>query len=65
MEADVANGVEDTEILMASYKDNFLKVNTGYLIQVVRFIYVPRKSCSITLWLQGRKEFQDGGWLGL
>ena len=48
-EADVASGVEDTKILMASYEDNTSQDKTGYLIQIVRFMYILRKSCSITL----------------
>jgi len=42
-EADVASDMEDTEILMASYKDNTSQGKTRYLIQVERFMYIPRK----------------------
>ena len=42
-EANVASDVEDTEILMASYKDNTSQGKTGYLIQVERFMYIPKK----------------------
>ena len=47
MKADVASGIEDTEILMTSYEDNTSQGKGWILDQVVRFTYVPRKSCSI------------------
>jgi len=55
-EAGVAlSGVEDTEVLIASTWITILKVKAGYLIRVVQFMYVPKKSCS-TPWLQRRNE---------
>ena len=47
VEADIAlSSLEEIEVLMASKE--LLKVKTGYLIQVVRFMYIFRKSYSIT-----------------
>ena len=45
-EADVASGVENTEILMALTKTTLLKVKAGYLIQIVQFMYILKRSCS-------------------
>ena len=36
-------------------KTTLLKVKAEYLIQIVRFIYVLRRSCSTIFWLQRRK----------
>jgi len=41
-EADKISGV-DTEVLITSYIED--KVKAGYLILVVRFMYVFRRSC--------------------
>jgi len=45
-EADVAMSGEDIEVLMAYYENNTSHIEVGYLIQVVRFMYVLKKSCS-------------------
>ena len=56
VEAGVAlSDLEKTKVLMASNEDNTSQGKAEYLIQVVRFMYVPKKSYS-TPWLQKRKE---------
>ena len=52
-EVDVASGV-DIEILMTSYVEDNTSQGKNWIFE--QFMYVPRMSYSITLWLQKRKR---------
>ena len=61
-EADVASGVEETEILMASYKDN-TSHDKGWIFDSGSTVHVCSQKELFNNSLVAKE--QDGGWLGL